>query len=226
MSQSRQVLYLYMKFIFPESEPIQAHPWRGKNLPHKILFIRLHAFGDVLVSLPVAEALKNSFPDVELHLLVCRTYSELPLNMPLINKVHTLKHTQGRWKAFDLLAVYPALLWEGFDAIVDLQNNIYSRTVRRALFPAAWTQFDRYSKIHALHRYQNTVNALGLAQIEVIPKITLRDEQTGLEKLSEKGWNGSDQLILLNPCGLFPTRQWGEKNYLSFAHAWLANVDK
>lgn len=216
-----------MKFIFPESEPIQARPWRGKNLPNKILFIRFHAFGDTLVSLPAAEALKDSFPEVELHLLICKAYSELPLNMPVFKKVYTLKHAQGGWPmALDLLAVYPALLREGYDAVVDLQNNIHSRTARLALFPAAWTQFDRYSKIHVLQRYQNTVNALGLAQIEVSPKITLRDEQTGLEKLTEKGWNGSDQLILLNPCGGFPTRQWGEEKYLTFARIWRSHVDE
>ena len=56
-------------------------------------------------------------------------------------------------------------------------------------------------------------------------KIDLRDEQSGLEKLREKGWNGQDRLVLLNPCGAFATRQWGEAQYLAFARLWLADVD-
>ena len=128
--------------------------------------------------------------------------------------------------ALNLLAAYPALLLEGFDAVVDLQNNTLARMMRRALFPTAWAQFDRFSKIHALQRYQNTINALGLGLIEAEWKIALHDEQTGLEKLRKKGWNGRDRLVLLNPCGAFTSRQWGEQQYLAFARLWLAKVDE
>jgi heptosyltransferase II len=216
-----------MKFHFPESEPILANPWHKAYLPKKILFIRFHAFGDVLVAMPAAQALKDQFPEIELQLLVAGPYSELPLNMPVFSKVHTLKHARGGWPmALDGVVAYPALLRESFDAVVDLQNNRLSRLVRRALFPTAWTQFDRFSKIHVLLRYQNTVNALGLGPIDAKQKIALRDEQAGLEKLQEKGWNGLDPLILLNPCGAFPTRQWGEEKYLAFAQLWLKEVNK
>ena len=196
-------------------------------MPKKILFIRLHAFGDVLVAMPSAQHLKELLPDVDMQLLVCAQYAGLPRNMPVFTKVHTLKHARGGWEmGFDLLAVYPKLLLEGFDAVIDLQNNIFSRTIRKALFPAAWTQFDRFSKIHVAHRYQNTVNALGIVQTETGRKIALRDEYTGLEKLRENGWNGTDRLIVLNPCGLFATRQWGADKYLQFARLWLEKVEK
>lgn len=215
-----------MNRIFPESEIIQVRSWQKPVFPKKVLFIRLHAFGDVLATLPAAQHWKELLPEVELHLLVCAPYADVPLNMPIFSKVHTLKHARGGWKmGLDVLTVYPTLLWEGFDAVVDLQNNVFSRAVRRALFPSAWTQFDRFSKIHVVHRYQNTVNALALAQTRPGQKIALHDDQSGLEKLRHCGWNGQDQLVLLNPCGLFATRQWGADKYLAFARLWLDQVD-
>lgn len=215
-----------MQFSFPESEPIEARAWRKAGLPKKVLFIRLHAFGDVLVAMPSAQHLKELLPEVELQLLVGAPYAALPRNMPVFGKVHALKHARGGWKmGLDLLALYPTLLLERFDAVVDLQNNVFSRAIRRALFPNAWTQFDRFSKIHVTQRYQNTVNAIGLAHTETGRKIALRDEYAGLEKLRESGWNGQDQLIVLNPCGMFASRQWGVDKYGAFARSWLEQVN-
>jgi ADP-heptose:LPS heptosyltransferase len=214
-----------MQFQFPDAEPIQSRPWTKPHLPQKVLFIRYHAFGDVLVSLLAAQALKAQLPDAEFHLLVGGAYAELPQNMPVFDKIHALTHARGGWPmALDLLKAYPALLKERYDIVVDLQNNRLSRLVRRVLFSPAWTQFDRFSKIHVLRRYENTVNALGFAHINAEQKIALRDEHSGLEKLREKGWNGRDPLVLLNPCGAFASRQWGETQYLAFAQLWIKSV--
>lgn len=215
-----------MKFIFPESEEIKSRAWKGDKLPEKVLFIRLHAFGDSLISFLAAEAFKKTFPNVELHLLICRNYSELPKNIIAFDKVHVLNNSRGGWPmALDLLKIYPELQREKFDSVVDLQNNIHSRTIRRSLLTGAWSQFDRYSRVHALQRYHNTINALGLKPVTEQIKISLRNDLSGLEKLMEKGWNGTDQLIFLNPCGAFPTRQWGQQNYLAFAQLWMKHVD-
>jgi heptosyltransferase II len=216
-----------MQFTFPESGSVEFRAWKKSNLPKKILFIRLHAFGDMLAAMPAVQHLKELLPNVEMHMLVCAQYADLPMNMTAFSKVHTLKHARGGWEmAFDLLAIYPSLLLERFDAVIDVQNNIFSRTARKALFPTAWTQFDRYSKIHVVRRYQNTVNALGIATTDIGRKVALRDETSGLEKLQTHGWNGKDKLIVLNPCGMFPTRQWGIEKYLAFARLWLEKVEK
>ena len=210
---------------FPESETILARPWRKVHLPKKILLIRLHAFGDLQAAMPAAQHLKEFLPNVEMHLLVCEQYADLPRNMPVFAKIHTLNHARGGWKmGFDVLRICPQLLMERFDAVIDLQNNIFSRTVRQVLFPAAWTQFDRFSKIHVVHRYQNTVNALGIGQTVTGKKIALHDDTSGLEKLRELGWNGRDRLVILNPCGLYSTRQWGVDKYLQFARIWLEKI--
>ncbi len=215
-----------MHFVFPDSEIIQCQPWIKAHPPRKVLFIRLHTFGDVLVTLPIIQDFKTLNPETEMHLLVCEAYADLPRNMVAFDKIHSLKHAKGGWKmAAGALLAIPRLLFERYDAVIDLQNNIHSRTVRRALFPAAWSQFDRFSKIHVIHRYQNTVNALRAGQTAVGARLELRDDQIGIEKLKEVGWNGRDSLIILNPCGLFPTREWTAAKYLEFAQIWLDEID-
>jgi len=216
-----------MQYTFPASETIQMRAWTKPHLPQKVLFIRLHAFGDLLAAMPAAQHLKELNPRVEMHLLTCAPYADLPRNMLAFNKVHTIEHSIRGWKmGLDLLLLYPKLLVERFDAVLDLQNNVFSRALRRALFPTAWCQFDRFSKIHVVRRYQHTVNAIGLGDTRIGQKIALRDESTGIEKLRENGWNGHERLIVLNPCGLFANRQWGVEQYLAFAKRWLAQVDR
>lgn len=215
-----------MKFTFPEYEEIKSSPWQKKVLPRKILLIRLHTFGDVMVAMPVVQHLKELLPEVELHLLTGLRFAAIPMNMPAITKVITLKNARGGWKmGLDMMAVFPQLLFENYDCVIDLQNNKFSRTLRKALFPKAWSQFDRYSRIHAISRYQNTVNAIGLVNTEFGRKVVIKDELSGLDLLRGKGWNNSDPLIILNPCGRFSTRKWGAENYLQFARLWIGKVD-
>lgn len=215
-----------MKFVFPESEVVRSLPWRKPSPPKKILLIRLHAFGDTVLAMPAAQHLKDLHPEIEMHLLVGEPSADLPRNMPAFSKVHVLKNARGGWKmGLDVLKILPRLLSERFDAVLDLQRNKFSKIVRHALHPVAWSEFDRFSKIHAVRRYQNTVNAIGLGHTEIGRKIILRDEHAGLEKLREAGWNQRARLVVLNPCGAFPTRQWGVEKYLAFARIWLETVD-
>jgi len=223
----KKVVNLPMQYIFPNSEAIQARPWKKPFLPRKLLIIRLHTYGDVLVAMPAVQNLKTLHPSIEMHLLVCKQYADLPRNMVVFSKIHTLKNARGgRKMGFDVVKIYPTLLLERFDAVIDLQNNIFSTITRKALFPMAWCQFDRFSKIHVAYRYQNTINAIGLGDTEIGDKIVLHNDASGTEKLIAAGWNGSDRLIVLNACGLYATRRWGADKYLEFAQMWLEKVDK
>ena len=39
--------------------------------------------------------------------------------------------------------------------------------------------------------------------------------------LTKNGWNGTSELIVLNPAGAFSTRNWPIENYVLFADLWL-----
>src|SRR5581483_9308346 len=115
----------------------------------------------------------------------------------------------------------PRLLWQRYDVVIDLQNNIYSEIVRKAIRPAAWTVFDRFSPVPAGERTRLTIEAVGLGAIEMNNHFRLKDEHLGLNILKSYGWNGTDWLVVLNPAGFVGTRNWKIENYIQFAGIWL-----
>jgi ADP-heptose:LPS heptosyltransferase len=42
----------------------------------------------------------------------------------------------------------------------------------------------------------------------------------GTRLLKENSWNGKDPLVILNPAGVFVTRNWPLENYVQFARLW------
>jgi heptosyltransferase-1/heptosyltransferase-2 len=191
-----------------------------------VLLVRLHTLGDVLATLPFAQDLKKRYPNTDLQMLVCAPFAEIPRNMLVFSKVHTLAHARGGWRmGLDVLKMYPQLLRERFDVVVDFQKNRFSRLLRKALLPPAWSEFDRFSRRHAVLRYQATLEASGLGPADWQHRVALRDEEVGLHWLYQNGWDGRQRLVVLNPCGLFPTREWGADKYLAFAQKWLREVD-
>jgi len=119
------------------------------------------------------------------------------------------------------LLMLPHLLLRRYDVILDLQNNIYSDIVRKALRPKAWALYDKFSPVSAAERYRLTIEAVGLGRNQASHRLQLKDATQGLGLLYSKGWNGEDDLVALNPAGAFITRNWDIKNYAAFARLWL-----
>lgn len=203
---------------------IPAKPWTKKGLPRSILCIRLQAMGDLVITLPYLQALRNSLPDsVRIDLLTREEVDSISRNIHLFNKVYSLGGGRNFKKI--MLSTFlhlPKLLWQRYDVVLDLQNNIYSEIVRKAVRPAAWTVFDRFSPLPAGERTRLTIEAAGFGKIEMDNHFRLKNEHFGLTILKNNGWNGTDQLVVLNPAGFVETRNWKVENYVQFARLWLA----
>ena len=68
--------------------------WRRKHITkkiRKILLIRLRKLGDTLLATLVADALRDNFPEAEIHYLVESQYAELFYNHPSIDRVIKIK---------------------------------------------------------------------------------------------------------------------------------------
>ncbi|HJU45448.1 MAG TPA: hypothetical protein VJ647_01635, partial [Chitinophagaceae bacterium] len=124
---------------------IPAKPWIKKEPPRSILCIRLQAMGDVVITLPYLQALRNSLPaSVRIDLLTREEVDSIPKSIHLFNNVYSLGGGRDFKKILlSTLLHLPRLLWQRYDVVLDLQNNIYSEIVRKATRPAAWTVFDR-----------------------------------------------------------------------------------
>jgi len=202
---------------------INSKKWTKDRLPKRILAIRMHAMGDVVITLPYLQDLRNNLPEsVQIDLLTRYETDPIPRNLVLFNKIFSIagKRNQQAIKLFTFLLL-PRLLLRRYDIVIDLQNNRLSRFVRKIINPAAWVEFDKTSPIPAGQRTMNTIDAIGLNKNNAAEKLFLKNDLGSKQILIDNGWDEKKELVILNPAGVFETRNWSIENYISFAKLWL-----
>jgi ADP-heptose:LPS heptosyltransferase len=207
---------------------IPVKRWTKKELPKRILAIRMQAMGDVIITLPYLQELRNSLPaSVEIDLLTRCETDPIPKNLVLLNNIYSIggKRSLKMQFIFTFLLL-PKLFFRRYDVVIDLQNNILSRFVRRRLMPAAWSEFDRTTPIPAGERTRLTIEAVGLGKNNIAVKLQLKNELSAKQILIDHGWDGKKDLIVLNPAGVFETRNWPIEYYASFAKLWLTEFSQ
>jgi heptosyltransferase-2 len=202
---------------------ISVKPWRKKKLPKRILAIRMQAMGDVVITLPYLQDLRDILPaSVEIDLLTRHETDPIPRNLVLFNKVFSIAGKRNLKKQFLFtLVLLPGLLLRRYDIVIDLQNNILSRLIRKALMPAAWSEFDRTTPIPAGERTRFTIEAIGLGENKASERLLVKNDLKAKETLIKNGWDGIKDLVVLNPAGVFETRNWPIEYYSSFSKLWL-----
>src|SRR4026207_833547 len=105
---------------------IPAKPWTTSRLPKRILAIRMQAMGDVVITLPYLQDLRNSLPGtVQIDLLTRYETNPIPKNLVLFNKIFSIGGKRNLKKQlFFTLLLLPRLLSRRYDVVLDLQNNI------------------------------------------------------------------------------------------------------
>jgi heptosyltransferase-2 len=207
---------------------IPSKAWKESYPPRRVLAIRLHALGDVVITLPYLQQLKNSLPaGSKLDLLIREETDDIPRNILLFNKIYSIGG--GRNYKKQLLystLLLPRLFLNRYDVILDLQNNIVSQFFRKTLMPKAWSEFDRFSPIPAGERTKYTIEAAGFRNSYPDTNLALKDEKKGITILQKNGWDSDNDLIILNPAGAFVTRNWPINNYAIFAKQWMQQFPK
>jgi heptosyltransferase-2 len=202
---------------------IEAKPWKEKKSPKSVLAIRFHAIGDVVITLPYLQHLRNILPEnTRLDFLTIEECASIPRNLNLFDNVYAIRGGRNFKKqlAFTFLLL-PKLLMNRYDIVLDLNDAIISRLVRKILLPKAWATFDKFSPIPAGVRTQLAIEAVGLGEITAATHFSLKNNLNVENILKENGWENNNQLVILNPAGAFETRNWPLENYVAFAKLWL-----
>ena len=123
---------------------IPAKPWGRNKPPKRILAIRWQAMGDVMITLPYLQHLRNSLPPgVQLDLLTGEETEGVPKNIHLFDNVYSIGGGRRfRKQLLYTLLLMPRLFLRRYDVVLDLQNNWVSQAVRKALLPKAWCELD------------------------------------------------------------------------------------
>jgi lipopolysaccharide heptosyltransferase II len=202
---------------------ILSKSWTKDYLPKRILAIRLQAMGDVVITLPYLQQLRNALPpNTRLDLLTREETESIPKNLKLFNKVYSIGG--GRNFKKQLLCTFfllPKLFFRRYDVVIDLQDNIISRSVMKLLLPKAWSVFDRLSPVAAGERTRCTIEAIGFGKCFADSSFKLINKNEGIDLLKRNGWNTKYDLVILNPAGAFETRNWKMFNYVRFAELLL-----
>lgn len=136
-------------------------------MARKILLIRFSSIGDIVLTTPLARALKKQL-GAEVHFLTKEAFAPILFPNPYIDKVIVMKD--------DLSEVLSILREEQYDFIADLHHNLRSLRVKSSLkvpsasFPKLnfekWllvqTGINRLPDKHIVERYLETVNSLGI----------------------------------------------------------------
>src|SRR5450432_2075724 len=140
---------------------IRRKPWNKKKPPRRILAIRLQAMGDLVITLPYLQALRNALPpSSKLDLLTLEENESIPYSIKLFDKIYSIRGYRNFKKqlAFTFFLL-PKILLDCYDIVLDLQNNLISRMVRKAVMPHAWCEFDKFSPAAAGERTRLTIEA-------------------------------------------------------------------
>lgn len=133
----------------------------------KVLVIRFSSIGDIVLTTPVVRCLKKQV-GAEVHFLTKAAFRGILEPNPHVDRVFSFEKK--------LAEVMPDLQKQGYDLVVDLHHNLRSLHVKLALGRPAqafdklnfekWllvrTGIDRLPARHIVHRYMDTVAALGV----------------------------------------------------------------
>jgi heptosyltransferase II len=202
---------------------IPARPWKKDKAPKRVLAIRLQAMGDLVITLPYLQYLRKSLSqDAQLDLLTREEVDAIPRNILLFDHVYSIGGGRDLKKqilySFWLL---PKLLFRRYDVVIDLQNNIISHLFNYAIRPRAWSEFDRFSPVAAGERTRMTIEAVGLGICKADADFRLKNDGEGAKLLIENGWDGENDLVILNPAGAFTSRNWPLDHFVQFTKLWM-----
>lgn len=167
----------------------------------KVLFLRFSSIGDIVLTFPVLRAVHEQIKGAEIHFATKSQFQELVSGCSAVDKIHTFESRTTE--------VWADLKKENFSVVIDLHNNIRSRSLTAYLakpthrFPKLnvkkWLlvnlKWDILPSIHVVDRYFQAVFPIGV-------KNSNRNNQLEIPKESE---------ILLKDWGL------EYKGYVAFA---------
>ena len=201
---------------------VAAKPWKDTRAPKRVLAIRLQAMGDVVITLPYLQYLRKALPrETVLDFLTREEVKAIPEGIQLFDHVYTI----GGGRDFKQQFIYtclllPKLVLRHYDVIIDLQNNLLSRMVRKTIMPRAWAEFDRYSPRSAGERNRLTIEAVGLGTNDALTDFKLRSDNSTTQVMESNGWKPGADIVILNPAGAFQNRNWPIERYAQFAGLW------
>lgn len=201
---------------------IRFKQWNRKQLPKKVLFIRLQAMGDTVITLPYIKGFSKAYPEVSLHFLTRKEVSGIPKHIGLFEKIWEIRGGRnGKLQLVSLITFLPFIVAEQYDIIYDLQNNRLSRITSFFSKPKAWTAFDKFSPYPAGDRTYATIKAVGLSDFSPLFERN-KSKMVKIKNLLKTNVI-SKNIFVINPAGVFQSRNWPDSYYHQWAELLISH---
>ena len=201
----------------------------------KILFFRLGAIGDTLLTTPAVRKARALFPEAEIHYMAGEAAAEILENNTDINKVIVLKLAKHFLpREFGIFFIMPFLIKqfskEKYDYFVDFESSYFSTYI--SLFIKATTKIG-HKITQKGRKYLNTtytkrvifddrttyqplrhlalvkeLKAFESADLQLVLNLTNREKSEAMQYLAKYGLDSSKQKIMLCPSSPWITKSW------------------
>lgn len=204
---------------------------------NRILIVRLSAIGDVMMTTPVAQALRTAFPDAYIAWVVESKSKDVLVGNPFLDEVIVWQHSSGG--GIGKSAGFLTSLWKlrrelrqrRFDTTIDFQGLLKSAFVARLSGARQCVGYDNAregaerlynSMLHiarqdarGMQLYGEMLEQLGIASgtLEMHMPLTQADRDFAHELISQDG----RKTVALCPATTWPQKHWTEEGWASLA---------
>jgi heptosyltransferase-2 len=193
--------------------------------------VRFSAIGDIVLTLPVLDALAERFPEARIDYATKAEFADLVRRHPAVGRVWSLQKGAG---FAGLRRMAREMDGQGYDLMVDLHRNLRSAYLRHAVGAALKRVYGKrvlarlllkYARINLLRhappvadRYFTALADFSIGRDGRLPALHLDDQaaRAGDDALAGQGIGAGEEFIALAPGASHPTKRWPP---LKFAQA-------
>jgi ADP-heptose:LPS heptosyltransferase len=189
------------------------------NSRAKILVIRFSSIGDIVLTSPVYRILQEQLPHgAEVHLLTQKCFAFVNEANPFINKIWSVEKSG--------MEVFNELKEENFDYIIDLQNSLRSRSIRKKLgalsFHVNKQNFRKWIQVN-LGVWKGPIKHIVDRYIDTLKTFNVHNDGIGLEYFIPSSTNSIQDLLpnefiqegytVIAVGGAHEGKRWSEENW-------------
>jgi heptosyltransferase-2 len=184
----------------------------------------MHAIGDVAITFPALTSFQRLHPSTTVDFLTTAPCFSLVKVISYPGDVYSFPVCRTRGERLRAATDFALQMRRNrYDLILDLQRNWVSRLIRRMSSAEAWGEFERFVPHTAADRTLAAFASAGFPSVRNDFQLPLRDSvlSKARDQLLQAGWDGISVPIVINPAGLWETRQWPVDNYLELCRHLL-----
>ncbi|MDP8212037.1 MAG: glycosyltransferase family 9 protein [Candidatus Zapsychrus exili] len=179
---------------------------------NKILVISLSNIGDVVLTFPVIDILKNDFPDAELSVVIGPKAKFLLEGNPSFKNVYIYNKHQSFLKTVFWIF---ELRKEKFDLVVDLRNTVipllvspkYRTKLRKTKDKGAHMKEKHLKRLRSVYSYE---------KLDIINKYSFfvsRQDKDYIDQVIKKEVQGENAFAVVAPSAADSAKQWSEQGF-------------